>query len=169
MQFTSASAGKMIKSLEEEKDRIKNMESMTSTYVLSVGEETEPPEYDFRKTRDAIEEIDGKVVRIRHALHRFNLETVLPNVGITIDEALVAMAQLSEEKRRLSVMRARIPRMRIESAGLSKKGSSVAEYRYANYDISEADRAYQRVAKKIEDIQLDLDRINQTQLFEVDL
>lgn len=50
-QFTSASTNKQIKAYEEEKEHILANEREASTYVLSVGEDAEPPAYDYGAVR----------------------------------------------------------------------------------------------------------------------
>lgn len=55
--FTSASAAKLIKRLENEKDRLVSIELKNSTYVLAQGEECDPPTYDHRETAERIDEL----------------------------------------------------------------------------------------------------------------
>lgn len=164
MKYTSAAAGKRIKALEEEKELVLSREVELCTYVRAVGEEMDAPAYDFLATRDEVARIDAEVLRIRHALHRFNLETVLPDSKITIDEALVLMAQLGREKQLLKDMRARLPRKRVDS---NWAGSASIEYEYANYDIKQAEERYAAVAQRISDLQMEIDYANQTVQFEV--
>ena len=102
MEFTSASANKYLRRLQDEKDRLLRNEQEVSTYVLAEGEAAEPPAYDYGATRERVAEIDGQARAIRHALHRFNMQTILPERGITIDEALILLAQLSGRKDRLA-------------------------------------------------------------------
>lgn len=47
--------------------------------------------------------------------------------------------------------------------------SNVVEYVYANYDVAQADKDYREVCEEISRLQLELDLVNQTQTFEVDL
>lgn len=164
MKYTSAAAGKRIKALEEEKELVLSREAELCTYVRAVGEEMDAPAYDFLATRDKVARIDAEVLRIRHALHRFNLETVLPDSKITIDEALVLMAQLGREKQLLKDMRAHLPRKRVDA---SWTGSASIEYEYANYDIKQAEERYAAVAQRISDLQMEIDYANQTVQFEV--
>ena len=171
MQFTSASAGKMIKSLEEKKDFILEREKMTSSYILSVGEEADPPSYDYEQTQASIKELDAKIAKLRHSLHQFNSKTVLPNVGISIDEALIVMAQLNGQANRLNKMRMMLPKQRVDEMSLGRYGNSSSgpQYRYANFDIGKAEADYQEISSRIEAMQLDIDLVNQTYTFEVEL
>ena len=166
-RFTSASANKQIKAYEEEKEHVLANERDVSTYVLSAGEAVEPPEYDYGAARAKVAELDGKVRALRCALHAFNVGTVLPESGITIDEALVFMAQLNGEKKRLSELRSNQSKQRVASRYFGS-GNAV-EYRYANYDIGCAERDFQEVSERIRQLQMEVDYANQTIAFEVDV
>ena len=165
--FTSAAANKYLRKLEDEKYHLTCQENETCTYVLAIDEEPCPPDYDYAATTQRITEIDAEVLKLRHALHQFNARTMLPNSDMTIDEALVAMAQLSVMARRLQVLRSYQPRSRVDGAYRSSR--NIVEYRYANYDIASAEADYQRVTEQIADLQLKLDLVNQTETFTVDL
>lgn len=168
MDFTSASANKYLRRLQDEKDRLLRTEQEVSTYVLAEGEVDEPPAYDYAATRDKVAQIDEQARAIRHALHRFNMQTLLPNRGITIDEALILLAQLSGRKERLNSLASRQPKERLASRYLGGNGGPV-EYRYANYDVAQAEEDYRAVADEISELQLELDLVNQTEVFTVEL
>ncbi len=106
MEFTSASANKYLRRLQDEKDYILNTELECCTYVLGEGEAADPPAYRYRETRDKIAEIDRVTRILPHGLHQFNMATALPQCGLTIDEALIALAQLSLERDRVVDLRA---------------------------------------------------------------
>lgn len=165
--FTSASANKYLRALRDEKDHLLALEKETCTYVLSQGEEAEPPEYDYGKVRADVDEIDRKTRILRHALHAFNVRTVLPRCGMSIDEALVELACLSSKRTRLDRLRSEQPRRRVHDRFSS--AGPVAEYRYANYDIARAADDYREVSQRVADLQLEIDLVNQTEIFEVDL
>ncbi len=143
------------------------------------------------------------------------MQTVLPERGIAIDEALILLAQLSGRKDRLSSLASRQPQERLgnryfgsssgpieyryanydvvqaeadyravadEIASLASRqpqerlgnryfGSSSGpiEYRYANYDVVQAEADYRAVADEIAALQLELDLVNQTEVFSVEL
>ena len=165
--FTSASAAKLIKRLENEKARLVSLEGKNSTYVLAQGEECDPPTYDYRETVGRIDELDETIRRIRHALHLFNAQTVIPDVGITVDEALIKLAQMNSKLRRLERLREVEPKKRLESGMFGGKG--MIEYRYANFDTKEAFADYEELYRRISDLQLGLDLVNQTETFTVEL
>ena len=136
MTFTSASASKFIRSLEQEKAHLIARERENATYILSQGEEALPPEYDYEKTFALVDEIDCKVRAVRHALHAFNATTIIPEEGITIDEALVLMAQLNNKLSRLERLRSNEAKKRCPTGVF--RGNTIVEYEYANYDVAQA-------------------------------
>ncbi|MBO7674212.1 MAG: hypothetical protein J6S63_04310 [Atopobiaceae bacterium] len=169
--FTSASANKYLRRLEDEKSLLLSRETTVCTFVRAQGEEVAAPAYDYAATRLRVARIDAVVCKLRHALHAFNVETLLPDSDLTIDEALVVLAQLSGEQRRLDTMRSRQPCTRVTgSRGWGGNSSPVIiEYEYTNYDVAEAERDYQELTDRINDLQLKLDLCNQTVTFDVEL
>lgn len=163
-QMTSAAANKLIRSLQEEKDFLIQQEDMSCTYVLADGEKAQPPAYDYEVTQAKIDAIDAKIVKIKHGLNLFNTRTVLKGLDMTIDEALVEMAQLNRKKYRLDALRKHQPVFR---RGTSR--NNVIEYEYVNYDLEKAAADYQVVSDRIIEIQMALDLCNQTETFEVEL
>lgn len=168
MEFTSASANKFLRRLQDEKDYILRTESETSTYIRAEDEAIDPPLYNYAETREKVAALDKKVLTLRHALHRFNIETLLPNCGLTIDEALIALAQLSARRDRVNTLRSRQPKERLRDRYFGN-GAGAVEYQYANYDVREAEQDYNALTEEISAIQLELDLANQTRTFEVDI
>ena len=165
-QITSAAANKWIKSLEDEKAYYLSQESSSSVYVRGEHEQEEKPEYDYVQINSQIMKLDEKIRKIRHAVNVFNTTTVLPDLNLTIDEALVKMAQLNNRKAVLDEMRKRLPKERVNSFIAYNK--SVIEYQYVNYDLELVKKDYQAISDEIMRIQLALDICNQTITFEVE-
>jgi hypothetical protein len=165
--FTSASANKYLKSLEDEKEFLLAAERSVCVYTRTADEEALPPSYDYAATRAKIRAIDAKVRTIRHALHMFNASELLPDSGISIDEALILLAQLNNEKALLATMRSRQPVTRVNDRYM--RSGDMIEYTYANYDVEAAGADYADVLERIAALQLELDLVNQTHSFEVDL
>ena len=166
MKYTSASANKLIKILEDKKQYLLQIETNNSTYVLAQDEKQDIPEYDFKDFNKQIDEIDLKIRTLKHALNVFNTTTVLP-IGITIDQALVEMAQLNNKVYRLDNMRKAKNKTRL--SGMSAGRRDVAEYQYLNYEPKDVDKTYEEDYSRIQQIQLALDKVNQTVEFEVDV
>ncbi|MBQ1482316.1 MAG: hypothetical protein IIZ28_01965 [Erysipelotrichaceae bacterium] len=166
MKFTSASASKMIKTLEDKKSYLLQRESNDSTYVLAADEKQEIPDYDFRKYNVEIDALDEKIQTLKHALNVFNTVTVLP-IGITIDQALVEMAQLNKKLPRLDMMRKAKNKTRLSGYNAGRR--DVAEYQFLNYDPNVVEEVYERNMLRVQQIQLALDKANQTLEFEAEI
>lgn len=167
--MTSAYANKMIKSLEEDKAFWVNKEATSSTYVASINEEPVVPEYDYMEVAATIAELDEKIAIIKHALNVSNATAKVP-VGdreMSIDTILIRMAQLNKRKAVLDQMRKQLPKAREEQAYMSR--NAVPEYRYINYDLELVKREYEAVSNTIMEMQMALDKYNQTVQFEVEI
>lgn len=168
-KMTSAYANKMLKSLEEDKAFWVNKEETSSTYVAAVNEEPVVPAYDYSQVAATIEEIDEKIAIIRHALNVSNA-TAGVQVGdkeMSVDTILVRMAQLNKRKAVLDHMRKQLPKAREEQAYAPR--NSAPEYRYINYDLELVKQEYERISGIIMEMQIALDKYNQTVEFEVDI
>ena len=166
MKITSAYANKLLKSLADEKSYWEAQEASSRTYVAAVGEEPVIPKYDYSAVSETLKEIDRKAVIIKHALNLANA-TAKIRVGDTemsVDSILVRMAQLSSRKATLDTM----PKMRESSHAFSSR-NAVPEYRYTNYDPELVKRDYECISGEIMEMQIALDRYNQTFLFEADI
>ena len=160
-KITSAYANKMLRSLEEDKAFWVNKEASSSTYIAAVN---------YMTVANTIDEIDRKIVTIKHALNLTNA-TAKVQVGeqeMSIDSILVRMAQLNKRKAVLDDMRKRLPKTRVYGSAFSSSGSA-PEYKYINYDPELIRQEYDRISNTIMDMQIALDRYNQTVLFEVDI
>ena len=168
-KMTSAYANKMIRSLEEDKAFWVNKEVTSSTYVASINEEPVIPEYDYLEVAATIAELDEKIAIIKHALNLTNAMAKVP-VGekeMSIDTILIKMAQLNKRKTVLDQMRKQLPKAREEQTYVSR--NVVPEYRYINYDLELVKREYEAVSKTIMEMQMALDKYNQTVQFEVEI
>ena len=169
-KITSAYANKMLRSLEEDKAFWVNKESTSSTYVAAVNEEPVVPEYDYMTVANTIDEIDRKILTIKHTLNLTNA-TAKVQVGaqeMSIDGILIRMAQLNKRKTVLDDMRKKLPKTRVYGNSFGSSGSA-PEYKYINYDPELIRQEYDRISNTIMEMQIALDRYNQTVLFEVDI
>lgn len=167
MKITSAYANKLLKSLTDEKSYWEAKEAASRTYVAAVGEEPVIPEYDYTAVSATLKEIDRKTVIIKHALNLANATAKIPvgDTEMSVDSILVRMAQLNSRKATLDVMRKCLPKMRESSHAFSSR-NAVPEYRYTNYDPELVKQDYERISGEIMEMQIALDRYNQTFLFE---
>lgn len=168
-KMTSAYANKVLKTLEEDKQYWMTRENEDCIYTAAVDEEPVIPEYDYRQLADTIDAIDEKICVIKHAINQNNAAAQI-QVGdqvMSVDMILVRMAQLNRRKAVLDRMRKRQEKTRV--TGLFGNRNQVAEYTYINYDLDVVKLDYDTVCDTIMDMQLALDRYNQTVEFEVDI
>ena len=166
MKMTSALANKLIKEYNDEITHLMQVEADSMAYTEVVGQEAVVPEYSFMEMGTKISDLNNKVLVLKHAVNRFNTETMLPELGITIDEALVRMAQLNKLKQRYQQMR-NMPEKKLARGYMAS--SNATEYVCRNFKIEQVEAAYNRVSNEIKDIQLKLDLLNNTVPFEVDI
>ena len=169
MKFTSAEAAKVLRKMNDDLNDLWSRESMSQSFVAAVSENVEDvrPEYDFAKTRAEEAVLSEKIRKLKHAINVFNSTTVIPEWNITIDEMLVLIPQLTRKRDRLSMMKNRLPKERVE-AGM-RTASNIIDYRYANYDIAAAQAEYDEASNRLAKAQTALDLVNSTVTFEVTL
>ncbi len=165
--MTSAYANKMLKSLEEDKAYWMNKEAASSIYVAAVNEEPVIPEYDYAEVAATIAELDAKIAIIKHALNVSNATAKVPvgDTEMSIDTILIKMAQLNKRKSVLDRMRKQLPKAREEQRSYVSR-NAVPEYRYINYDLELIKKEYETVSTTIMEMQMALDKYNQTVQFE---
>ena len=114
--------------------------------------------------------IDEKIAIIKHALNVTNAtaKVQVGDVEMSIDTILIKMAQLNKRKSMLDVMRKQLPKARVEQHAYMSR-NSVPEYKYINYDLELIKKEYESVSVKIMEMQMALDKYNQTVQFEVDI
>ena len=169
-KMTSAYANKMLKGLEEDKSFWVNKEETSSTYVVANNEEPVVPEYDYVQVANTIAEFDEKITAIKHALNVANAaaKIMVGDIEMSADTILIRMAQLNKRKNVLDVMRKRLTKSREEQRSYMSR-NTVPEYRYINYDLELIRQEYESVSKVIMEMQMALDRYNQTVQFEVNM
>lgn len=121
MNLTSAEASKLLKKLGEELKELEREEEMKRTFLAAVGEDVESvrPDYDYEECEKKQAEIKEKIRKLKHCINVFNVTTVVPELGMTIDEALVYIPQLNERLFALAIMKSQLPKERQSIAGKS--------------------------------------------------
>ena len=167
--LTSAEANKLLKKIVDERNIILTHEEQTCKFNAAINEDIDSvrPDYNYDETRLEIIKYDYKVRAIKHAINVFNTTTLVGNTGMTIDEVLVYIPQLTEKKNRLYLMQRRLSKQRSSVLGIGN--NSVIDYTYANYDVETAKKDYRAVSDELSDIQTALDLVNSTITFEVDI
>lgn len=169
-RITSAYASKLLKQLSEDKEFWVNKENSSCLYTAAEGEEPVIPEYDYGEVAGKIEDLDARICRIKHAINLANVTSALEVNGgqMTVDTILVRMAQLNKRKTFLDYLRKQLPKARKEEPVFSAR-KMAPEYRYVNYDLDIIKAEYERISTEIMNLQIALDKYNQTFEFEVEL
>ena len=166
MKYTSAQANKLLKKLNDEYSALLDREQRSRDFRAAMGEAIESvrPAYDYAKTQARLEELEGTIRRLKHAINRFNTTQVVDGFGITIDEMLVYIPQLTKRKIKLLEMKSRLPKERIEEQ--YGRQSNIIDHTYTNYDLAAVEADYEKTSDKLSRAQLALDTVNQRNSFE---
>ena len=170
IKVTSDAANKLIKKLEQEKGILTDKISKMSTFVVAVTENydqikaEQEAEFNLNETITQIDEIDKKIITIRHAKSVFNNSVVMKN-GLTVGDNIVRLAILEREKGIYSGLATRQKKKR--NTSLNKD----IEYVYLNYDLEDAKKKYDSVYTEISEIQEELNSVNSSAeyKFEIDI
>lgn len=168
-RITSSEANKALKKLNEELNSIMRKEEQSKSFLAALGEDPESvrPAYDYGETAARIDALEAKVRGLKHAINVFNTVTEVPEIGMSVDMALVYIPQLSKRCDKLFEMMTKLPKVR-ESASGYGRGSSIIDYRYTNYNAAEVEKDYYACKAELDRAQLQLDLVNSTNRFEID-
>ncbi len=168
MKVTSAQAAKIMRKYDDEMRGILEIEGQSNSFVASVGEDIESvrPVYDYAGTQAKLVELEDKIRVIKHTLNVFNSTYVVAGLGITIDQILVLMPQLSRRRDKLREMKSVLPKARVEHM---RNTSNIIDYRYANYDIAAVEKDYDEISDRLAKLQTALDTVNNTVEFDLDI
>ena len=167
--LTSSEASKLLRKINEEKVMILSHEEQTYKFNAAVGEDIEAirPDYDYTEVSQELDKCDAKIRAIKHAINAFNTTTIVGDTGMTIDEVLVYLPQLSEKKNKLSAMQRRLPMQRASVVG--SRTSTIIDYTYINYDLDAVKNDYIAVSDELRKIQTALDLVNTTVAFDIEI
>lgn len=165
MKYTSSEAAKLLRKLNEEHGALLEMEVQSREFLASVNEvpDSVRPFYDYAATQAKLAANEAQIRKVKHAINLFNTTHTVPGFDMTVDQMLVYIPQLTARKNKLQTMRSRLPKSR-ESGGMR---SGIIDYRYTNYDIAEAARAYEEAADELARAQNALDTVNTTETLEI--
>lgn len=160
--FTGNTANKQIKALNEELNTLVIKEIHDSTYTYIEGEEPKIPEYDLHQVNDKYFKIVQNISIIKSTLRNFNAARKGQLTGLTIDQILVLLPMYNHRLTTLKNMR-----QTKEINRMTK--SNVSEYTVINYDLTQVESEYNTLYKAITDMQEDLNYLNVTGTFDVEL
>ena len=169
MEYTSSEANKLLKKLTQDYNDLLSLERQSRTFVAASGEDIESirPEYDFDDMQERIYDAQMKIRKVKHAINVFNTSTYLSEYSMTIDEALFMIPILKERVNALLGMKNALPKLRDRTYGQGL--NPTIDYKYANYDINLAASEYEAQNNILTGIQNDLEHINSTVKFNIDL
>ena len=167
MQYTSAQANKLLKKLQEDHGNLLAQESMSRTFVAATIEDPEEarPTYSYAETQRQLEELEGQIRHVKHCINTFNLTHEVEGFGMTVDQMLVYIPQLSSRKAKLGAMAMTLEKNRLGGSARA----NIIEYEYANYDVAQAAADYAAVSDELARAQLALDRLNNAETMEIEL
>lgn len=152
----------MLRKLEEDKIALEEIERNDQRYHAAVSENEKElkPDYVFADVQAKLDELDRKIIVLKHAINKFNSSTVVYE-GLTIDQILVKLPQMNKRKRKYQTMKNVPPKIRCSITG------NVIDYLYTSYDPAEVDGYYEAICKEIDQMQTELDIANNSLTFEV--
>lgn len=167
MNYTSAQAAKLLSKLQQDYDRLATKEENAKTFLASFCEDVESvrPEYSYDETKNHLAVLEGEIRKVKHAINVYNTSTVIPEFGMTIDEMLVYIPQLSKKKVKLKEMAYMLPKARYKSYDRS----NIIDYRYINYDLETVKSDLDAVTEELSNAQLALDSINHETMINIDI
>ena len=168
MKVTSAQAAKILRKCDDDIRGILEIEDQSRCFIAAVGEDVESvrPVYDYAETQAKLIGLENKIRVIKHALNVFNSTYIVPELGITIDQILVLMPQLSRRRDKLREMKSVLPKARVDHM---RSTSNIIDYRYANYDIAAVEKDYDELCNRLAKLQTALDTVNNTVEFDLDI
>lgn len=165
MKLTCDAANKLVKQLNADRSTLLAQERNGYTYSYLYGEEPFIPAYDFAMTQAALEKNAQSIIKLRHAINVYNTTTVSNTTGLTIDEMLTRLPIVNAQKTKLEQLRQMSPKSRVLGMG----SKPVSEYCETNFAQADADKAYREAAAELVTLQSELNRLNMSGEFEVDI
>ena len=159
MLYTSAEANKLLRKLKESLSFDEIEERQKSTYTRALEEKDEdvrPEGYDLETTHNAVTVLQDQIRRLKHAINVFNVETEVPDTGMTIDQVLIYMPQVSELASKYTRMARVQPKTRLSHT------PNVIDYQITNYDPADAKRFAEHYNDELAKLQTALDTVNNT-------
>ena len=168
MKYSSKKLGKILGMAEDELESLMKRERDVLFFNAAVGEDVESvrPAYDFAQTQKEKDLLEAKIRKIKHALNVYNATTVVPEIGMTIDQALIYLPQLVKKKSQYFDLKNAQVKARVPNAA---NKLNLIDYKYANYDIAEAAARYDEASAALAKAQMSLDKANSVEAIELDL
>ena len=160
--MTSAEASKRLKALQDKRKDLIEAERKNAWFVAATTENVEDVrqsyDYDYQYDVPQIDRVDKEIRELKHTINQFNVSCMVPELGMTIDQVLIYLPQLKDKQRRLGKLADHLPKQRVSDR--YGRTNNLIEYEYANYDVKDAKEDYESVSRRIAEVQLALDRVN---------
>ena len=163
MKMCHSEVIKYIKELESKKHVVLRFESNNCTYTYQDENAKIVPKYSYKDTRKAVDILDTKIRKLRHALAVANCTVMVDEFNVTIGEALVMLAQYQNKCDLLSEMSSR------QQISQRSSYSGKMDVTCCNYEVSTALKDYESLRLVISRLQVAIDRANLTNYVEVDV
>ncbi len=169
MQYTSAEANKLLKKWNEEYAALLLREERSKCFLAAMGEDVDSvrPDYDYTATQQTLADLEMKIRRLKHAINLFNVTHTVGDFGMTIDEMLVFIPQLTKRKNKLAEMKAKLPKERVEEK--YGRTGNIIDYTYVNYDLAQVAADFNTVSDTLSRAQIALDLINNSETLEFEM
>lgn len=152
---------KDIKKLEEMKSSLLTQERTSCTVSYLQGEKPIDTGYDYEKLSSDVEACDKEIRRLKALLAYANVTTQVEGFNMSISEALVYLAQLSDKLSRLENL------VRIKPIDRRSPGySSTPEFTVIVFDREKVLKEYNEVRDLIPQLQMAIDRTNLNNMIE---
>lgn len=163
MKMCHSEVIKYIKELESKKYVILRQEENDCRYTYQEDSTKIVPEYSYKATRKAVDTLDTKIRKLRHALAVANCTVIVDEFNVTLGEALVMLAQYQNKCELLSDMSSR------QQISQRSSYSGKMDITCCNYDVATALKDYEALRLVISRLQVAIDRANLTNYVEVDV
>ena len=159
--MTSAQAMKQLKELQLKRKQILEAEKDTCHFLAATTESVEDvrPEYNFQFTQLDLDVVERNIRELKHRISVFNTTYLVPELGMTIDQVLVALPMLNERVNTLRRMAGMQEKRRAVAYG---SRSNLIEYEYINFDKDQVREEYDKLSKDLAEMQIALDKANTT-------
>lgn len=148
---------KEIKRLEGEKDSWVTHERNNCRVSYMTDEEPIMPNYDYVETSEALLEYDNRIRKLKGLLAYANATTIVEGFDMTINEALIYLAQLNVRVKRYDYLIS-FQKMTRKTVGIDGK----IEYTKILYDQEDAGRKLEEAKSEVIQLQMAIDRTNLT-------
>lgn len=156
---------KLIRDIESQKDELIKFQSRNSfaKYTLEEKPLADLTPYALVEHTNKISDYDANIRYLKHLLNVSNATTVVEEFNITLGEALVYMAQISQTVQRFTLL-ANTDKVVRESVSYR---STVPEYTEARYEIDLAKKMLSQYKSTLSKLQMAIDKTNLTNEIEV--